>query len=175
MLSPLPAATHVFVIVYLPFASALLDTAVVAIPVLLLLAVGFTPSEHCAVNVFVVPLPAYVNELLLLLNVVLPDALLTVNAYVAVALLYVEVAALLTVIVALPPFLAVAVTVVPLTLASDTLVSLLLALNVPPLVFVLTVKVLLFGYVVLPLDALKLNVFAFFAVVNAYVLLHELY
>jgi hypothetical protein len=55
---------------------------------------------------------------------------------------------------------------VPLTDASDTAVLLLLALNVPPLVFVLTVKLLLVGYVVSPLAALNVNVFAFFAVVN---------
>jgi hypothetical protein len=74
----------VFVIVYLPFV-AVLDTATVATPGALLVAVGFTPSEHSAVNVFVVV--GYVILPLVLLNVVLPVALFTVNAYVALALL----------------------------------------------------------------------------------------
>ena len=47
-----------------------------------------------------------------------------------------------------------------------------LTVNVPPLVFVLTVNVVLdVGYVIEPLDALNVNVFAFFAVVTVCVAL----
>jgi hypothetical protein len=56
-------------------------------------------------------------------------------------------------------------------LAVATPVALLPTLNVPPLVFVLTVNVLLSGYVVLPLSALNVNVLAFFAVVTVWVAL----
>ncbi len=71
--------------------------------------------------------------------------LFTVNAYVAVALLYVDVAALVTVMFAEPAFTGVIVTVPLLIVAVATPVALLATLNVPLLVFVLTVNVLVDG------------------------------
>jgi hypothetical protein len=66
------------------------------------------------------------------------------------------------------------VTVVPLILAIATLLLPLVGLtvNVPPLVFLLTVNVADdVGYVTDPLLALNVNVFAFFAVVTVCVAL----
>ena len=84
------------------------------------------------------------------------------------------VAADVTVIVDVPGFTDVIVTVEPLMLAVATLVVPDVTLNVPPLVFVLTVNVPVFGYAIVPLVALSARAFVPFAIVTATVLLDAL-
>ena len=69
------------------------------------------------------------------------------------------VVALVTVIVALPGFTDLTVTVPLLIVAVATLESLVLTLNVPPLTFLLTVNVPLFGYATVPLVESRVKVF----------------
>ena len=92
------------------------------------------------------------------------------------------VAALVTVIVVFFPSVVgtfgVIVTVVPLILAVAMLSSLELTLNVPPLVFFVTVNVPLFGYVIVPLVALNVKfpfVFVCFFIVTVFVIVFVVY
>lgn len=164
----LPAATLVTV----PLVLSLLNSAV-ATPVALD-AIPFVPLHvpQSISNVAVVD--AHVPLPLVGLNVITHVPRSTVNAYVALQLLYVLVAALVTVIVDVPCFKGVIVNVPLLMDALATVDVPLVALNDPPLV-VLTVVVLAVGYGVFPLVAPNDTVHAAFAVVNVYVLLHELY
>ena len=116
---------------------------------MLLVAVGFTPSAHFAVNVFVVLaalVPLYVNVLLVLLNVVLPVALATLYVNVLVDDFFVVVAGQVTVITLSPDFTGVNV-IVPLVIdAVATPVVPLATVGVAPLLHV-AVNVLFVPYV----------------------------
>ena len=183
MLFPLPAPTQVAVTVYSPLLFALLDIVAVAALVLLLDTVGVVPSAHFTVNVFVVLdalVPLYVNVPLVSLNVVLPVALATLALNVELADLCVSVADTDAVIVISLLVALTGVNVLPLTVTYDVFPLLIVTAFPHELV---AVNVFAVGYVNAT-TLVELNVVepsltvighAAFAVVNVYVLLHELY